>query len=373
MKIFFITHYTDLYGANKSLLNLIEGLTSFGITSIVLSPFNGKIVDECKKRKIQYLIIPFVSSFCSINDKENFRFIRRLKYLLPIFKAVLKIRPDIIYSNTSVIDVGIISAFILRIPHVWHIREFGKLDYNVKYDLGEKVFRFWLNKSTVIIAISQLIREKVLLNVKILNQVIYNGVFLKNHIKSHRRFPNVNPLRLFCFAIIGLLSPNKGQIDAIKAFFKFNNIFPNAILLIAGNGTEEYTNFLKKTVNRLDLNSKIKFLGYIKNIQEVYTKTDVLLMCSGNEAMGRVTVEAMANGIPVIGRNSGATPEIIQYGRNGLLYDNDYNDLSEKMKFLFQNPQQYEKYSKAGIQTVKDYFTIEKYAENVYKVLNKIR
>ena len=58
-----------------------------------------------------------------------------------------------------------------------------------------------------------------------------------------------------------------------------------------------------------------------------YTHLDVLfrkasgyLMCSKNEAMGRVTVEALFNGCPVIGYDGGGTPEIIKDGINGFLF-----------------------------------------------------
>ena len=49
-----------------------------------------------------------------------------------------------------------------------------------------------------------------------------------------------------------------------------------------------------------------------------YQESDVVVMCSEHEAMGRVTAEAMAFAKPVIGYNSGATPELISQGRGWL-------------------------------------------------------
>ena len=50
MRVLFITHYTDLYGANRSLLNLIDGLKQFKVKSFVLCPSEGEIPRALEKR-----------------------------------------------------------------------------------------------------------------------------------------------------------------------------------------------------------------------------------------------------------------------------------------------------------------------------------
>jgi glycosyltransferase involved in cell wall biosynthesis len=61
-----------------------------------------------------------------------------------------------------------------------------------------------------------------------------------------------------------------------------------------------------------------------------------VLMCSHSEAMGRVTAEAMAYGRPVIGFNGGATPELIEPNKSGLLYNN-LQELTEHMLNMSRN------------------------------------
>ena len=66
---------------------------------------------------------------------------------------------------------------------------------------------------------------------------------------------------------------------------------------------------------------------------------DVELVCSRAEAFGRVTVEAMLGGIPVIGSNTGGTPELIQDGKNGYLYKyGNPEELESKMEIFIANP-----------------------------------
>lgn len=54
-------------------------------------------------------------------------------------------------------------------------------------------------------------------------------------------------------------------------------------------------------------------------------------MCFRYEAMGRVTAEAMAAALPVIGYNSGGTPELIENEVTGLLYEGGYKELAQCM------------------------------------------
>src|SRR5690348_10825997 len=58
-RIVFITHYAELYGANLSLLNLIEGLRRYGIRSHVISPEQGDLLPELARRGIPAAVLPF--------------------------------------------------------------------------------------------------------------------------------------------------------------------------------------------------------------------------------------------------------------------------------------------------------------------------
>ena len=60
-------------------------------------------------------------------------------------------------------------------------------------------------------------------------------------------------------------------------------------------------------------------------------------MCSKAEGFGRVTAEFMSWGKPVIGRDSGATPEIVEDRVSGFLYDGSIEDLARKMALLIED------------------------------------
>ncbi|CAN5685800.1 glycosyltransferase family 4 protein [soil metagenome] len=381
-RVIFITHYTELYGANRSLLNLIEGLSIFELTNIlVIAPGDGKICDELKKRGVEYSIIPFVNETWLVGKKPDlFKKVAKLVYnwyiVLRYAKYLRKKDKTIIHTNSSATLIGAYFSLWMRVPHVWHIREFGLDDYNFNYNFGYKYFNFWVNKAKAVIAISRSIYEKRIKNCNTLRkEIIYNGVIFSNEIPE-QNFSSVQSIRYedekIIFGIIGLICKEKGQDEAIDAFYLFNKIHKNAQLLIAGNGTDEYVEMLKQKVNEYHLESKVIFKGFIENANEFYNKLDCLLMCSKNEAFGRVTIEAMSKGVPVIGYNNAGTSEIIQDGYNGLLYSNGPFGLSEMMLMYARDKSMQRTMMQEALQTVKERFTIEAYSKAVYNVYQSV-
>ena len=67
--------------------------------------------------------------------------------------------------------------------------------------------------------------------------------------------------------------------------------------------------------------NNVEFRGYVADIRSLMSKATAYLMCSEFEGLGRVTIEAMFYGCPVIARRSGGTLEIITDRRNGFFFD----------------------------------------------------
>ncbi|MFM9745581.1 glycosyltransferase, partial [Streptomyces brasiliscabiei] len=88
------------------------------------------------------------------------------------------------------------------------------------------------------------------------------------------------------------------------------------------------------------IESEVKLWGFSKNTEEFYQNNDVFIMGSVSEAFGRVTVEAMMNGMLVIGRNAGGTPEILDDGKFGLLFQTS-DELANKLEYVLKNKQEH--------------------------------
>ena len=327
-----------MYGANRSLLLLLEGLIKNDFTPMVFVPEEGPLIDELKKRNIAYRKFKFwawmgVNSKL-FNVKAVLRFILNLAALPLFLLYAIKFKPSIIYSNSSITPIGIYLSLILKIPHIWHIRELGKLDYNLGYDFGRKYFYYFMRKSDSVICISQFVRESLFngdwKNVTIIN----NAVFSNNDVELINAEEKIRKNKPFTFLMMTIVHPSKGIYDAIEALGKIKKDFSEIKLIICGGDEDKkYRKDLNNLVTKLGLTENVSFMGFITKPSAMYKIADAVLVCSRNEAWGRVAAEAMIFEKPVIGYNSGGTKEIIINKLTGLLYNN-IEELSSCMKTI---------------------------------------
>jgi glycosyltransferase involved in cell wall biosynthesis len=388
MRVAFITHSSELYGANRSLLSLIDGLAPLGAQSFAILPNEGSIIPALNERAIPYLVVShkYWSSVFAAGEGMLKRSVRYAKWKKKAFGRLLtnlNILPqvahqlkewdiDLIYTNSSVSPLGAFAASWMRKPHVWHLREFGDLDYNLTLDWGRTLTNFVLRRASAQICISEAIRSHFNRGlVKSKCHVIYNGVATELEMdRLHRASVRTKSNGTFTFSFVGLIHPTKGHVTAIKALSLLKESFPYARLLIAGGGGD------KRPLEELALNcgvsDQVVFLGYCDNPFDVYLRSDVVLMCSKNEAMGRVTAEAMATSKPVIGYKNGGTAELILHEHNGLLYEGGAKELAFCMRSLMERPEWARAMGENGWRIAKEKYSIEVYAESIYKILSSI-
>ena len=105
--------------------------------------------------------------------------------------------------------------------------------------------------------------------------------------------------------------------------------------MIAGSGKDQR---LRELIDALGVAPWVERAGFVDDPLALFRTSHALLMCSRNEAMGRVTVEAMGAGLPVIGHASGGTLELIEDGVNGLIYPGTAEALADRMLRLMGDP-----------------------------------
>jgi len=121
---------------------------------------------------------------------------------------------------------------------------------------------------------------------------------------------------------IGRLSAEKGIALLLESFKRLAADNPDVELLVAGTGEPEYLKSLVDSAKGF----KIKFLGKV-NSEEFYHRIDVCIVPSiWQEPLGLVAIEALANGVPVIGSKLGGIPEIVKHRFNGLIFDPGQTD-----------------------------------------------
>ena len=380
-KIAFFTHYSELYGANFSLLNLIEGLGNYGIEAHVLGPEPGDLFDTLDARGIPNAILPFewwVSSKGSIAGTAT-RLLNNIRHLRPIAKQLQRWHTDLVYSNSSVFAIGAMTAARLRLPHIWHLREFGNLDYDLWPDFGARLTSRIFQTANATVCVSKALKKHFFLASDPKNShVIYNGVASEAVFDERRAKAETfrHRTQRFTFVLIGRFRESKGQHVAIEAFASAAKRFPNVRLLLVGGaggtGDQSYFDHCRALVTELKIRDRVEFWGYIPDPERAFLAADVALMCSKNEAMGRVTVEAMSCCRPVIGFDSGGTSELIDSEKSGLLYRGGANELADCLVQYALNPQLAMRHGEAGWSIARERHSIETYAAQIHEVIRSI-
>jgi glycosyltransferase involved in cell wall biosynthesis len=380
VRVVFVTHYSDLYGANRSLLCLIDALSKTDVDPFVVAPQEGGLTDALSDRGVSYLTLPFKMwmSPPKLRWKGGGRFAVNV-LLAPVLALYLfRWDPDLIHTNSSATPFGALVAEVLNLPHVWHVREFGDLDYGFVYDLGSSVFRWFLNRADHLLAVSDAIRQHVLADVDTPTKVIYNGVVSEDRLLELRetaRNTTDAPWKdegVFTFAILGRIRDSKGQAQAVRAVHRLAEHDRSVRLLIAGEGERSSTKKLHRLCHELGIEDRVSFLGYVAEPFDVYRSADAVLMCSSHEAMGRVTVEAMAAMRPVIGRDAAGTSELVDHEVSGLLYDGSAADLANSMLCLMDNRDFARRLGETGWERVREKYTSETYARRVHQVFRHV-
>jgi glycosyltransferase involved in cell wall biosynthesis len=127
--------------------------------------------------------------------------------------------------------------------------------------------------------------------------------------------PPESPTMLF----VGRLSPEKGLEDLFSAMRLLATSGRNATLVVAGSGPADYVTALRDTARSLDVDRHVWFIGSVDGdrLRHLYRTSSVTVVPSRMEAFGRVVIEAMASGCPVVATDVGGLGALVDDGSNG--------------------------------------------------------
>ena len=127
LRIVIISHQSRLEGAERSLLELIEDLTSEEVwVGVISCKKEGPLMHRLDQMKVPWCVVPAPWWTRSV-DRPYYPAAPILKEICQSGRAVEKILKewdaDLVYSNTSVTGIGAVGAMLADLPHIWHIRE----------------------------------------------------------------------------------------------------------------------------------------------------------------------------------------------------------------------------------------------------------
>lgn len=154
------------------------------------------------------------------------------------------------------------------------------------------------------------------------------------------------------FLFAGVLTPLKGLPELVEAFGAVAGEHPEARLHLAGEALDSARKEeLEEAVQRRGLEESVEFLGHIspEALAGHMAEATCLVLPSRSEGYGRVIVEAMATGTPVIATRVGGIPELIEHGKTGYLVEpRAPRELADRMLEIVADPERLGRMSRAA-------------------------
>lgn len=357
-----------MYGAERSLLTTAIGLMQRRERIVVLLPGHGPLEHELAENGIPYIVWRYYGWLGRRHRwlKGAYRLVYNVLSALTL-SFVKKPEFHLVYTNTITTNFGVMLSVLNRCPHIWHVREFVHEDMNAEFDFGKGFARrVALTKLQFAIYNSHSVRDKFLGYLgSHKSTVIWNGVkpplpHQRHRVRQLSMSSDVN------LCMVSSLHRGKGHGNAIDALPFIIETYRNCRLHIVGDGDDVYLQQLKRRAHQLGVSDHIVWHGYLSDPRELIYQSDIFLMCSTMEAFGRVTVEALSVGCPVVGARSGGTTEIIEDQITGLLYrPNDARDLAEKVVFLLNDFMTRKALSQNALDKYEKNFTEDRYVESL--------
>jgi len=148
--------------------------------------------------------------------------------------------------------------------------------------------------------------------------------------------------------------PVKRVLDVIEVFARVNRALPARLLLIGDGPDRSAAEFLTM---RLGIADRVDFVGKQENVNELLALSDLMIMPSQLESFGLAALEAMACCVPAVATRVGGVPELIDSGKNGLLFEvGDVDSMAAGAISILGDPAVLETFSKAARRTAQDHF-----------------
>ena len=364
-------------GANRSMLQLIRELREmYAVEPFVLLPYDKRdgisLKDYLKKENIDFkeVKVPYFKQGYRRRD-VRLEFYEDFHEIDKELAALKDLHFDLIHSNSSVIDIGGYISRKIGVRHIWHLRDFGELDYSLYSIWGKLYEKLSYRNGEAFIAISSVIKdyfERVIPASKI--QIIYNGIKPKDNLSI--ALHNSESVKFLC---AGVICDAKNQLEIIRAVNLLVNerAITQLHIYLAGIEDSDYVNQLLEFIKQNYLEQYVTIVGEVDGIESLASTMDVGIMSSKCEAFGRVTVEYMFQNLAVIANDNGANPEIIRDGETGLIYKhNNIESLADKMQMLIEDRNLLKQISVEGRNEAKIKYLSNINTRHIYNLYNQL-
>lgn len=369
MRVVHVVKVKGVAGAENHLLILLEGLRKRSIEAEFLLLVEPSLPVDEMVQAAQARGIP--AERIIIHGNVDVGLYRRL------WSALRARQPDIVHTHLLHADLfAIPPAWLMRRPVIISSRH---NDDAFRLKSYQRVLNRWLWRMTDAgIAISEAVR-RFSIDVEGVPedriQTIYYGydpepcdpVALRREVRAELGIP---PEQVVIGMVCRLIE-QKGIPHGIRAFHKIAGHFPEAQLVIAGEGNLRQS--LEAEARALKLEDRVRFLGWRADGARVMAAYDIFLMPSLWEGFGLVMLEAMGHSLPIIGSAVSAIPEVVVNGETGLLVPpRDEVGLADALALLLRDAPLRKHMGLMGQERLETRFSVDKMVEETAALYERL-
>lgn len=377
-KVIFLHSSSELYGASKILLYVMNIFRDLGYPTLIILPGDGPLRPEIERQGFEYKIMNL-----GILRRKHFHprgILDRGKKLYTAYRFLDEIYQkepiSLIYSNTLAVIVGATFARRRGLPHIWHIHEIIQSPKFLVKFLASQVDRSTSKPIVVSESVSKH-WKKYLDTAKPV--VIHNGIEVQSFSEcTHdiRKQLGIAPHKKV-MTMIGRINPGKGQLFYLDIAKKVISINPDTVFLMVGDpypGYEDIENEINNKISSENLDNHVINLGFREDIPQILKTTDIFVLPSIlPDSFPTVVLEAMASAKPVIATKSGGASEMVVDGKTGYLVNiGDTSEASSRITQLCNDPRLASDMGKAGKVRLLEEYSFEHFAEKMKNYICQI-
>lgn len=362
---------TNFYGGpEKQIIEHLRRLNRDRYTGILVSFIEkgspNEILEQAKAEGIRHFGIPMAGSF-------DFRALWKLGRLFHREQVDLLCTHG--YKSTV---MGWSMGRMLNIPVVSFSR--GETAENPKVSFYEWLEHRIFGRLAGIICVSEGQRKK-LKSYRVVNEknwVVHNAVSVVPHVKGE-----VDALRRTVRERLGLphgtgmvvyagrLSPEKGAEFLVDAIGEMGEKASGTYFVFCGDGVCKED--LEKRALKLKIGDRCRFVGFRRDLNDIFHAMDLLLLPSLSEGLPNVVLEAFSCKKPVVATAVGGVTEIVEDGLSGLLVPAGRPDLlAEAITRCLAMPETMRKMGESGYRTVRSRFGFEKQTRRLEEIYQEV-
>jgi glycosyltransferase involved in cell wall biosynthesis len=360
VKILAVSNFGGFVGGGEySFCELLENL-ALSMETVAVVPGPGEVGKRLNKAGIEVIDAP-------LSAIRPWTIPRAAADLVRAFSISRTVKPSLIYANGSraAVYFGLVGRR-LKIPVVWHCRVADK---------DPLLDPILVRTSDLIVSNSKATASRFSIFNRCRVEIVYNGVDIKRFqgIKAAAEIENPLPERRILH--VARLSPEKRQDVAIEAFDMVADEFPDLGLYFIGGAGENDTGWwaaLQAKAQRSPHSKRIHWVGGVDDAAEWVCGGSVLILPSDKEGFGRVIVEAMACGVPVVASRVGGVTEIVTHGLNGFLVSPGCpGDMAASIRRLLADVTLSKRIAAEGLKRAAD-FDMSNHVENMKKIFSGV-